>query len=143
MRNESLDSGINDNLNDFLFEAYIGTLYEKQGYKVYITPRSGDKGIDVIAMKGSGNYAIQCKHSKNNVGQECMSEVLSGAKYYEAKYNTSFIPMAWTNSHYTPTALDFAKTIGVKCNERKDLIRWINSDSITMEEVYRLDNIRK
>ena len=132
-----------DNLNDFLFEAYIGTLYEKQGYKVYITPRSGDKGIDVIAMKGSGNYAIQCKHSKNNVGQECMSEVLSGAKYYEAKYNTSFIPMAWTNSHYTPTALDFANTIGVKCNERKDLIRWINSDSITMEEVYRLDNIRK
>ena len=131
-----------DNLNDFLFEAYIGALYEKQGYKVYVTPRSGDKGIDVIAMKDGVNYAIQCKHSKNNVGQECMSEVLSGAKYYEAKYNTSFIPLAWTNSQYTPTALDFATTIGVKCNAKKDLIRWINSYPITMEEVYRLDNNR-
>ena len=131
-----------DNLNDFLFEAYIGAMYEKQGYKVYITPRSGDKGIDVIAMKGSDNYAIQCKHSKNNIGQECMSEVLSGAKYYETIYGKSFIPLTWTNSHYSSSAIDFARTIDIKCCDRDDLMQWVEENFVTMKDVYRLDNKR-
>ena len=55
-----------DMLNVYLFEAYIGALYEQQGFEVRITPRSGDKGIDVIAIKDGSYYAIQCKHSKKN-----------------------------------------------------------------------------
>ena len=131
-----------DMLNDYLFEAYIGALYEQQGFEVRITPRSGDKGIDVIAIKDGSYYAIQCKHSKKNIGQECMSEVLSGAKYYEKIYGTSFIPIAWTNSHYSPSAIDFAKNIGVKCYDRDNLAHWVENNSVTMNDVYRLDNKR-
>lgn len=131
-----------DNLNDFLFEAYIGALYEKQGYNVCITPRSRDKGVDVIATKDDVSYAIQCKHSKNNVGQECMSEVHSGAKYYQTKYGPSYIPVAWTNSYYSPAARGFGSVISVKCYDRENLIQLMNSFHVTMEDVYRLDNIR-
>lgn len=131
-----------DRLNDYLFEAYIGALYEKQGYEVQITPRSGDKGIDVLAFKDGTNYAIQCKHSKNNIGQECMSEVLSGAKYYETIHGKSFIPLTWTNSHYSPSAIDFAKNTGVKCYDRDNLMQWMENNFVTMKDVYRLDNKR-
>lgn len=131
-----------DRLNDYLFEAYIGALYEKQGYKVQITPRSGDKGIDVLAFKNGTNYAIQCKHSKNNIGQECMSEVLSGAKYYETIHGKSFIPLTWTNSHYSSSAIDFARTIDIKCCDRDDLMQWVENNFVTMKDVYRLDNKR-
>lgn len=131
-----------DRLNDYLFEAYIGALYEKQGYKVQITPRSGDKGIDVLASKDGTNYAIQCKHSKNNIGQECMSEVLSGAKYYETIYGKSFIPLTWTNSHYSSSAIDFARTIDIKCCDRDNLMQWVKENFVTMKDVYRLDNKR-
>lgn len=131
-----------DRLNDYLFEAYIGALYEKQGYKVQITPRSGDKGIDVLAFKDGTNYAIQCKHSKNNIGQECMSEVLSGAKYYETIHGKSFIPLTWTNSHYSSSAIDFARTIDIKCCDRDDLMQWVEENFVTMKDVYRLDNKR-
>lgn len=131
-----------DRLNDYLFEAYIGALYEKQGYEVQITPRSGDKGIDVLAFKDGTNYAIQCKHSKNNIGQECMSEVLSGAKYYETIHGKSFIPLTWTNSHYSSSAIDFARTIDIKCCDRDNLMQWMENNFVTMKDVYRLDNKR-
>lgn len=131
-----------DRLNDYLFEAYIGALYEKQGYEVQITPRSGDKGIDVLAFKDGANYAIQCKHSKNNIGQECMSEVLSGAKYYETIHGKSFIPLTWTNSHYSSTAIDFAETIGIEYCDRENLMQWVKKSFVTMKDVYRLDNKR-
>lgn len=131
-----------DRLNDYLFEAYIGALYEKQGYEVQITPRSGDKGVDVLAFKDGTNYAIQCKHSRNNIGQECMSEVLSGAKYYETIYGKSFIPLTWTNSYYSSTAIDFAKTIGIEYCDRDNLMQWVENNFVTMKDVYRLDNKR-
>lgn len=131
-----------DNLNEYLFEAFVGALYIKQGYEVHITPRSGDKGVDVVAIKNGAYYAIQCKHSKRNIGQECMSEVLAGAKYYEAVYGNKLMPISWTNSYYSPTAIDFAKNIGVKCFDRDNLTQWIQDYSVTLKDVYRLDNTR-
>ena len=71
-----------------------------------------------------------------------MSEVLSGAKYYEKIYGNSFVPIAWTNSHYSPSAIDFAKNIGVKCYDRDNLAHWVENNSVTMNDVYRLDNKR-
>lgn len=109
---------------------------------MYVTHRSGDKGVDVVAVKGEDYYAIQCKHSKKNIGQECMSEVLAGAKYYEAIYGKKLTPLSWTNSYYSPTAIDFAQNIGVKSFDRNDLTRWIQDCSVSLKDVYKLDNTR-
>lgn len=48
------------------FEQLIGNLFEKMGYHVRLTPRTKDRGIDILAKRsnetGIENLAIQCKH---------------------------------------------------------------------------------
>lgn len=141
-KGRSLTSDDVDSLNDYLFEAYVGMLYEKSGYKVYITPRSGDKGVDVIALGDRENFAIQCKHGKNNVGVSCVQEVQTGAKYYETKYNCSFHPVALINSSFTSNAVDLANEVNVQLIDERKLKQMIESNDISMDEVYRMDNER-
>lgn len=49
------------------FELAVASLYLKLGYKVYVTPTSGDKGIDLVAVKDKERIAVQCKRYKRLV----------------------------------------------------------------------------
>ena len=49
------------------FELAVASLYSKLGYKVYVTPTSGDKGIDLVAVKDKERIAVQCKRYKRLV----------------------------------------------------------------------------
>lgn len=49
------------------FEFSVASLYLKLGYDVYVTPASGDKGIDLIVVKDKEQIAIQCKKYKHPV----------------------------------------------------------------------------
>jgi len=55
-----------DALSPEAFEKLVGSLYEKMGYNIKITPRSRDGGVDVYALRdsdaGRQRLAIQCKH---------------------------------------------------------------------------------
>lgn len=51
--------------NDREFEIKTARWYELCGYKVKLTPKSNDGGIDVIAQKGAKVIYIQCKQYKN------------------------------------------------------------------------------
>lgn len=48
------------------FEDLVANLYRKKGFKVDVTPRSHDAGVDVIARRwsdvGEEHLIIQCKH---------------------------------------------------------------------------------
>lgn len=66
------------------FEELVCEHYRKQGYKVEITPLSGDYGIDVFATKGKEKLAIQAKmygNSTRKINRQCVME-LHGAKDY-------------------------------------------------------------
>src|SRR5690606_15336483 len=54
-----------DRLQPRLFEAAIASLYKDQGFEVYLTPFSNDKGADIVALKKGENYLIQVKQSKS------------------------------------------------------------------------------
>lgn len=60
------------NISDWLkctdreFEIKTARWYEMCGYKVELTPKSNDGGIDVIAKKGRKCIYIQCKQYKNS-----------------------------------------------------------------------------
>ena len=60
------------NISDWLkctdreFEIKTARWYEMCGYKVELTPKSNDGGIDVIAQKGRKCIYIQCKQYKNS-----------------------------------------------------------------------------
>lgn len=132
-----------NNMDDFYFESYIGAMYEKAGYQVSLTSRSGDKGVDVIVLGQNENYAIQCKHSKNNVGVACVQEIQTGAKYYESKFGKGLKPVAWATSMFTNKAKDLAENVDVKCMDGDDLKRWIEKWQVTWDDVYRMENKRK
>ncbi len=49
------------------FELAVASLYSKLGFKVYVTPTSGDQGIDLVAVKDKERIAVQCKRYKRLV----------------------------------------------------------------------------
>lgn len=129
-------------IDDLLFEALTAVYFEKSGYDVILTKKTGDKGVDVLAMNQTGNFAIQCKHSRNPVGNSCISEVVSGSNYYASIYNQSFIPMAFTNSNFTNSAKELAAANKVKLYDGKDILNELDKMKITYSEVLRMEDRR-
>lgn len=67
-----------------MFEALVARLFVQEGLKVVLTPVSGDRGVDVIAVSHRAVTLIECKHSA--VGSSLTSEVVdhfvNGVEYY-------------------------------------------------------------
>ena len=137
-----LDHSNIDSMNDYMFEAYAAALFKKQGYEVYLTPRVGDKGIDVIAFSNKVNYAIQCKHSGNNIGRECIGEVVTGTKYYEIKHNCIFKPLVFTNSYYTNQAIEMGQINGVELYDRDTIKSLFSNIVVNWSDIYQMEENR-
>lgn len=61
------------NLSGKQFEKELSNLFEKQGYKVQRTGRSGDQGIDIIL---NGEIIVQCKSHKNKVSPSAIRDLI-------------------------------------------------------------------
>ena len=83
-RDKLFNSGIQtiDSLSPYDFEEYIASIYEKLGYSVDVTPKSGDYGLDVIASKKNEKLGIQVKKYSGSVGVKAVQEVIAGMVYY-------------------------------------------------------------
>lgn len=57
-------------LSGIKFEEELSALYEKNGFDVYLTPTTGDDGVDIILRKDGKKIIVQCKAHKNPVGVE-------------------------------------------------------------------------
>lgn len=55
------------NMDGYEFENAVAKLYEQIGYRSFVTPKSGDGGVDIILKKGNKKYAVQCKHHKKSI----------------------------------------------------------------------------
>jgi uncharacterized protein YihD (DUF1040 family) len=97
-----------ESISPFEFEDLIGDLFIKMGYSVQVTPKSGDYGIDVIAVKGEDVIAIQAKkYSKgNNVGNQEIQKLLGAMQLNTVKANKAILI---TSSDFTVSALIQAK----------------------------------
>jgi len=65
------------------FEVFLGDMYERQGYRVTVTPASHDDGIDLIAIsdrEDQRGILLQAKHVSRKVGVSAVRE-LFGARY--------------------------------------------------------------
>lgn len=125
-----------DAMDDYKFEAFVAALYKKMGYRILLTPSSGDKGIDVLAMNGDEGYAIQVKHSKKNVGVEGVYEADTGSRYYAQKLSWNFRSVLLTNSTaFTAQTLEVADSVGMMLINRKVLLDMLASNKITYEDV--------
>src|SRR5690606_32301539 len=111
-----LNSGIYeiDEMSGREFEQYLKYLYIKAGYKVRLTPASGDFGADLILEKETQRIAVQAKRYKSKVGIKAIQEIASAKTHYRATET-------WvvTNNYFTSAAITLAQSNGVKLYDRK------------------------
>lgn len=131
-----------DRLNPNLFEATIGALYNKQGFEVYLTPYSNDKGVDVVVMKNGENYLIQAKQSKSLVGNTAVQEIFAAKNYYENSFKERFSLLVITNNDYSSSALILAKSNNVVLLNRENLENLIIANKITIADINKLESQR-
>ncbi len=105
-----------DAMNGYDFESFIGSLYEKMGYSVEQTPKSGDQGADLIITKLGEKTAVQTKNYKGKVTNKAIQEVVASKEFYGCT-TCSVV----TNSYFTESALELGEVNNVKLIDRDGL----------------------
>jgi hypothetical protein len=118
-----------DALSPGEFEEFVGELFEQQGYKVTLTRKSADGGIDVIAEKKDIlDFLIlaQCKKYAPHrpIGAQIIREMTGVLDINKATAGAIF-----TTSRFTGTAVKEAKTIRHKLSlfDYFDILMCLNS----------------
>ena len=115
----------------YVFEKIIGQMYEELGYKVKQTPKSNDKGKDLIMTKGGKKYIVECKrYSPTNLIGRPEIQKFYGACIEENVEKGFFV----TTSDFTSSAKSYPNDIANK-------IQLVNGLSLIklMEEAYPLN----
>ncbi len=63
-------------LNPSEFEAYVGVLFERAGYRVKRTGGKGDRGIDLMVKRNGKTRVVQCKRYGDDVGPGAVRELI-------------------------------------------------------------------
>ncbi len=48
------------------FELFVGYLFEREGFRVWTTPKTGDDGVDLFLVRDKASYVVQCKQYRSN-----------------------------------------------------------------------------
>jgi HJR/Mrr/RecB family endonuclease len=67
-----------------MFEALVARLFLKDGSQIVLTPISGDRGVDVIAVSHQAVTLVECKHSAIDslLDAEVVDHFVNGVEYY-------------------------------------------------------------
>jgi SNF2 family DNA or RNA helicase/HJR/Mrr/RecB family endonuclease len=143
-KTESMPLSISDidRLNPNLFEASIAALYKKQGFDIYLTPYSNDKGVDVVVMKNGENYLIQVKQTKSLVGNEAIQEICASKNYYQNHFKEQFKLCTITNNDYSSSASILGKSNNIELFNRSHLESMVNKNNITILEINKIESQR-
>ena len=128
------------------YEEYVGNYFKEQGYKIELTPQSGDYGLDVFAYKEHEKIAIQAKmygNSTRKVNRQMIME-LQGAKEY---FDCTKAILA-TDGEVMPDAKEVASKLGIEIliiqahtDIPKPQVRTVNTQKEELLEEYSFDNI--
>ncbi|MDE1829721.1 MAG: restriction endonuclease [Thaumarchaeota archaeon] len=88
----------------FEFERLVGKLFEKKGYKVEVTKKTGDLGVDLLARAANDTIAIQVKHWQASVGGPDVHKTLGSMFTYGANR-----AMVVTTSDFTKQAYEIQR----------------------------------
>ncbi len=97
------------------FEIFCSLLWEKKGFMCYRTKglkKSGDGGVDLVAISGSTGILFQIKSSLEEgkkMGWDAIKEVVAGQAAYQAKHpGVSFEKCCVTNQFFNHDAINQA-----------------------------------
>ena len=95
------------------FEQFLCYKFQKMGYRVRHTGRSGDFGADLILYKGKEKIVVQAKRYRGKVDQTAVREAAAAVAYYKADR-----AIVVTNSTFTDAAISLAKSNHVELFNR-------------------------
>ena len=112
-----------DCMEGYEFEYFCSDLLAKNGFAdVKVTQKSGDQGVDILAVKDELKYAIQCKNYSSHLGNTPIQEVCAGKMFYQCH-----IAAVITNSTFTAGAKELAEATGVLLWDRTALEKLIKN----------------
>lgn len=140
--NEPITSDDVASLDPDAFEAFCALLWSKRGYSRTIrTPKSGDGGIDIVAIRGTEGVLIQCKSSTvegRELGWEGVKDVAAGAAVYAARFpGIKFSMVAVTNQRFNGNARQKAALLHVDLIERPELEGLLSANQMRRGELER------
>lgn len=106
-----------DSMDGYEFEVFMKKVYESLGYSVHHTPHSRDQGADLILTSNEGiRTAVQLKRYSHKVSNDAVQQVLGAKGYHRCTKG-----MVVTNSYYTDSAVQLAKTNDINIVDRDGL----------------------
>ncbi|MBI4457332.1 MAG: restriction endonuclease [Acidobacteria bacterium] len=132
------------------FEALIGVLEEKRGFRIVLTQHGGDDKADVLAVGHDQMRVVQCKHSiwGASVDADVLAEVVGAIEIYRARYlrgiprTVTLRPIVVTNGMFTAKARAEARARDVELVGDPDLWRLLEETPCTPAEVENVEQRR-
>lgn len=131
-----------DQFEPTFFEAAIAAIYAKKGYQVTLTPKSNDKGADIVALSENRNYLIQVKQSKSPINGNSVGEVLKAKGYYEKIYNEQFYLKVATNNELNSNAIMLADTNNVETFGRSAIQTFLKAEELFLSAIHEIEDKR-
>lgn len=104
------------------FELVVATLLESHGWRVELTPGSGDLGVDLVAEKRGERWAVQVKRQDAPVSRRAVSDAVAGRDHYHCT-----AAMVVTNNGFTRGAQELAASTECELVDRQELVEWITA----------------
>lgn len=122
MRRMYLNSGLEDidEMTGIDFEIYLYHKFKSMGYKVRMTPVTGDYGADLVLKKKREKVVVQAKRYHKEVGIAAVQEVIGSIAYYNADRGAVI-----TNSFFTLNAVNLAAANEIVLWDRRALIDYL------------------
>ena len=134
-------------LHGHQFEALMATLYEKQGYRVILGPKTRDRGIDITALGNKDLVLIQCKHTSVDgpLCNDAIEDLEEGGAFYRKEIFSPamarFLPSrrAWTNGRFDSETKGLATRLGVELRENRDLSALLVRYRPTLADIAKME----
>ena len=95
---ERFIAGFRENMSGEEYEEYCKYILKQKGWRVNLTPTSGDQGVDLIASKEYLKVCIQCKRYSKPVGNKAVQEIFAGKQYYDGSHGVLVSNAGFTKS---------------------------------------------
>lgn len=102
------------------FEELVSEIWSHRGYETEVTPKSGDRGIDVIAKNSKERVGIQVKKQESKVGEPAVTRLLGCKSKKELGYFDKLVFVTMSSYSYRARELE----------KEKSYLRLVNGDEL-------------
>ena len=108
-----------DKMTGLEFEVFLARFFRDCGYLVTKTPRSHDKGTDLIIQLYGRKAVVQAKRHKQTIGISAIQEAAHTAKDYHSANKALVI----ISSKFSKSAIECAERVNVELWDRERLMQ--------------------